>query len=94
MNYVSALSTVHCHSCGDEHPAEAMFELRGELVCATCMADHEAATAKADRVELGLLSRDWFKSPTAAALRKAITMLAWDAFEKWNRAQSPDRQRD
>ena len=51
-----------CHSCGDEHPIESMFEIRGEVVCATCKADHEAATMKADVAEFRALSLEWFKS--------------------------------
>lgn len=42
MNYVPALSTVCCESCGDSGPVESFLMWRLELICAGCHADHEA----------------------------------------------------
>ena len=64
MNYVMPLSTLHCHCCGDEHPTEAMFEIRGEVVCAACKTDHDSKTEQADTVEFRLLSLEWLKKGT------------------------------
>lgn len=62
MNYVPALSTCCCSSCGDEHPIESMLELRFKLVCVVCFRDQEVETMKADAAEFRALSVEWFKS--------------------------------
>ena len=87
MNYVPALSTLHCHSCGDEHPAEAMFEIRGDVVCAGCKEDHDSKCAKCGKpAAVNLADRP--EDPRLCAICR------WGKFEESNRAQSPELQRD
>ena len=62
MNYAVALATVACDSCGDIQPAHEMFELRYELVCAGCKADHDTKTHAAAVADFRWQSANWFQT--------------------------------
>lgn len=62
MNYVPALSTVCCESCGDEGPVESFSLYRYELICPTCREDHDARTEQSRAAEFRWQSGEWFRT--------------------------------
>ena len=98
MNFIDDRTLPLCISCGSPLYPELELDDASAMACNSCFAESEAAAAQARQAEADdefrWQSREWFRSPAAAVLREAVTMYAWDEFEKWNRAMPPEQQRD
>ena len=96
MNFVDDRTLPLCLCCGAPLYHELDLADASGLACDSCFAESEAAMAKAQQAEADSdfrwQSREWFRSPAAAVLRKAEILLQWDRFEERNRALPAEEQ--